>query len=870
MYQTLPTSSSIRLLKRLGVDENGLLNFASRVVDLHDLPSYHCLSYTWGNPHADGTIFRQFFESQGPLYSERCHTILIDGKAITIQKNLDDAMKQLPTDAWARRVNHTYAHLGGQSVLHFTAKMNSPNGRANLQTHLRHGANPSMMDFDGRTPAHYAAMCCNFAALQMLINAGADIKIKDNDGKFPIAYSWEQNDKASVQLLIECMMTKTDSVNPDTTASTRPPLLDDYIWIDALCINQEDVLERNTQVAMMNMIYERAGYVLVWLGEEDQWTEAAVGAVKKIMTNPQKFKESSIVPFTTCNTEEFEQQGLSPICRQEWDSLAALMARQWFRRIWVLQEVVLAPDLVMYCGKHEILFGELSRMLMVLRRLNNKVGYEPSLQYIPLDQLATSVEYHFLQTIEMRTNRHALKEKWDFPGARRPSDQQFALRSLIPYTMPFHATDPRDKIYALLALTEMCRDLRTDVQPQYQLSTEQCFAWVTIELIKDFGSLEVLEWVQTSNARNISALPSWVPDFSSRGLNLLPPLSTDALNLLPAATFSVDITKLPNLILGVQGIEYDVVKRVAGPKLPKLHSDPSWFELVADIPSNYHTGQAIGEVLWRTLCTDKDVYGTRPAPAALGKCFKDFLCAWLCEKADTALSSHLASFAALSSALYVGNPAGRHEKLGTQAELMDRYEKEQRQGSNFGMGSVYFEQGKPHLSLMGRLIQRSSGIPGLHEATQACIPTMEDVQTYFEGCSTISVPSIAATQRLDAEGKKVISVAMPPPPLESDPTFVTVPIRTECRNAFAVAHDPVYSGRKLFLTEKGYLGLAPLDVEEGDRVFFLNGGRVPFILRAVGGMQFKLIGESYVHGVEHMLRESNTVLTSGCERIELI
>ncbi|PVH74161.1 hypothetical protein DL98DRAFT_594373 [Cadophora sp. DSE1049] len=55
-------------------------------------------------------------------------------------------------------------------------------------------------------------------------------------------------------------------------------------------------------------------------------------------------------------------------------------------------------------------------------------------------------------------------------------------------------------------------------------------------------------------------------------------------------------------------------------------------------------------------------------------------------------------------------------------------------------------------------------------------------------------------------------------------------------------------GRKLFVTEKGYLGLGPMDVNPGDKVGIFAGLQVPFVLKPYSSM-YQLVGEAYVDGV---------------------
>lgn len=102
LYAPLPTPSSIRLLRRLDETSDGLLSFVLDVVDLHDSPRYHCLSYTWGNPHANGDPFREDFERAVPEYSIANLTLIrVNGKSVEVRQNLYEALCQLPTSGWA-------------------------------------------------------------------------------------------------------------------------------------------------------------------------------------------------------------------------------------------------------------------------------------------------------------------------------------------------------------------------------------------------------------------------------------------------------------------------------------------------------------------------------------------------------------------------------------------------------------------------------------------------------------------------------------------------------------------------------------------------------------------------------------------------
>jgi len=68
---------------------------------------------------------------------------------------------------------------------------------------------------------------------------------------------------------------------------------------------------------------------------------------------------------------------------------------------------------------------------------------------------------------------------------------------------------------------------------------------------------------------------------------------------------------------------------------------------------------------------------------------------------------------------------------------------------------------------------------------------------------------------------------------------------------YLVCFNQVYAWRRLFRTQKGYLGVGPQSLEVGDVVVVLPGAGVPFVLRTAGDGRWRLIGEGYVHGIMH-------------------
>lgn len=140
------------------------------------------------------------------------------------------------------------------------------------------------------------------------------------------------------------------------------------MWADAICINQDDVEERNHQVPLMGSIYSSAKRVIVWLGLPDPISDYI----------QETFQVLELIS-TTCQ-QSLDDQGDEP--QDRWKSvqipahvftptacsgLMKLFERPWFSRIWCLQEIRLAADALVRCGDHEIHWHDLGTAASTLR-----------------------------------------------------------------------------------------------------------------------------------------------------------------------------------------------------------------------------------------------------------------------------------------------------------------------------------------------------------------------------------------------------------------------------------------------------------------------------------------------------------------------
>jgi hypothetical protein len=119
------------------------------------------------------------------------------------------------------------------------------------------------------------------------------------------------------------------------------------IWIDAVCINQDDLAERSSQVSMMTRIYQSSAHVLAWLGPGDDDSRLAaslVGQVRQLkqeVENPGFLHNFIVTPWPPHDTSKNNWD------IDIWRSLDRFFSRAYFARAWIIQEVCFSHSL--YC-----------------------------------------------------------------------------------------------------------------------------------------------------------------------------------------------------------------------------------------------------------------------------------------------------------------------------------------------------------------------------------------------------------------------------------------------------------------------------------------------------------------------------------------
>jgi hypothetical protein len=305
------------------------------------------------------------------------------------------------------------------------------------------------------------------------------------------------------------------------------------LWIDALCINQYNDDERTAQVSLMDEIYSNAEEVIVFLGEvlhhgsiAPKKTTASITTFHgddrdaeklNIFLNGCKAKTSGtsskasprldyafeIFSFLRLLAGKPDLNRLSifdlssPQCfdikYQEslFEGLRQLMLCRWWKRIWVIQEVVLPKNVTMVYG------SSVAPWAMFV----NAAGWINHSSTAPFTfprDFSTVLEYfsRIILDIERMRNHWRVDERTALlPLLRRFSDRK--------------ASDDRDKVYALLSLART----QTSIIPDYSVSVREVYIATVLDIIKTTKSLAV--FTGDLGRKDRQDLPSWVTDWSA-------------------------------------------------------------------------------------------------------------------------------------------------------------------------------------------------------------------------------------------------------------------------------------------------------------------------------------------------------------------
>ncbi|KAL2065433.1 hypothetical protein VTL71DRAFT_3103 [Oculimacula yallundae] len=307
-----------------------------------------------------------------------------------------------------------------------------------------------------------------------------------------VSYAWGEADSAGPELIL--CNGRPLFIQPNLASALRTlrhPNKVRILWADAICINQQDILERAGQVSQMREIYANARKVIIWLGSERQADKQAFDFLKWLAVY---FDQQGNVWKTdlTESGPEGEWAQIKVDHASKFEALRSLLHRDWFIRTWVVQELASAQSASLMKGHDTITWDVVSDVLTKLQHPSFLVDY------LEDEKTLTALN----SVVAMETVRRSVNGTFDL-----------SLFQILLATCFNTCSDKRDKVYAVLGLAKDWLE-KGGLDPDYDRKTtpEEVFKRFAMWDVQRNGQIRVLSC--TTASEESTALPSWVPDWT--------------------------------------------------------------------------------------------------------------------------------------------------------------------------------------------------------------------------------------------------------------------------------------------------------------------------------------------------------------------
>jgi hypothetical protein len=310
-----------------------------------------------------------------------------------------------------------------------------------------------------------------------------------------VSYTWGDSTKTSAIWTNYGCIKVTMSLD-SVLRRLRHPKRFVVIWIDGICINQEDYEEKSRQVQLMREIYANATKTFIYLGEEADCSSQIPQIFERIQIATEKagYWEPGMTGFRTSGAikiwpTNYQQFGLPERNDPSWRALGALFARPWFQRIWIIQEAIVSESATVFCGSWSMEFQNFLYTLAVA-----------VISDMPIPGSSTS------------SSGIATKMAWLMNLLRQAQDEgkKWKLIDLLHRCRTSSATDARDYVYGLLGLSADADEQA--LSPDYGEHVTGTYLRYASHFINGGDGIQVLY----NAGSTISGMPSWVPDWSDK------------------------------------------------------------------------------------------------------------------------------------------------------------------------------------------------------------------------------------------------------------------------------------------------------------------------------------------------------------------
>ena len=289
------------------------------------------------------------------------------------------------------------------------------------------------------------------------------------------------------------------------------------LWVDAMCINQEDLAERASQVSIMNQIYSSASHVLVFLSTTSQPFQIGLRFLEETAANPEAHYEPMLEPHNKVIDPFGNRRTFDARSQELRDSLVRIFAAPWWTRVWTVQEFALAQSVVFRCGSSilsgKTLMGAFYSLYThergccwAARRLDDdgnisNLVREPSAVNGGLSIFQGMLRLSYLDVFQ------------------RP--EVYASRGLLSALSLYRqrdSSDPRDRIFGILGLPSTEPELREAIKIDYTVEVVDLLRKFALLVVKHSRNLDILSHIAEASTgrKRVEGLPTWAPDWTAK------------------------------------------------------------------------------------------------------------------------------------------------------------------------------------------------------------------------------------------------------------------------------------------------------------------------------------------------------------------
>lgn len=288
-----------------------------------------------------------------------------------------------------------------------------------------------------------------------------------------------------------------------------------YLWVDAVCINQSDMEEKKTQIALMGQIYSAAERTVIWLGKKEGDSDLAIDFIRRVKAEDFEVGHfdhntrclravMAVLQRAWCESFTFRENTSRPIIDLKYSGT----------RVWILQEAFLSKLPVARCGDEDVHFER----FVTLKQLHDD-AYKKSPTRWRDYMLFQNIRFVYcLSNWEITRSELATK------GGASPFSWMASTSSRLLSTVP------HDKIYGILG---MCTpEDQANINVDYDKPLREVIIDVVVRSLKSEGFM-CLSHVLPAEIRTPDLeLPSWVPDL----------MALDLTQNLSACNYKADIS----------------------------------------------------------------------------------------------------------------------------------------------------------------------------------------------------------------------------------------------------------------------------------------------------------------------------------------